>query len=56
MEINKIYLGDCVKIMQSFPGKSIDLIFADPLFNIGINYITLKEIVFIQKVNSEWKI
>lgn len=38
MEINKIYLGDCVKIMQGFPSESIDLIFADPPFNIGMNY------------------
>lgn len=38
MEINKVYLGDCIKIIQSFPDKSVDLVFADPPFNIGINY------------------
>jgi len=38
MEINKIYLGDCIEIMKSFPDKSVDLFFADPPFNIGIKY------------------
>ncbi len=38
MEVNKIYLGDCLKIMKKFPDESIDLVFADPPFNIGIKY------------------
>ena len=38
MEVDKIYLGDCIKIMKEFPNNSIDLIFADPPFNIGIKY------------------
>ena len=38
MEINKIYLGDCIKIMKQLPENSIDLIFADPPFNIGLKY------------------
>ncbi|MCX6164505.1 MAG: site-specific DNA-methyltransferase [Ignavibacteriae bacterium] len=38
MEKNKIYLGDCVKIMDSFKEESVDLIFADPPFNIGLKY------------------
>jgi DNA modification methylase len=35
MEINKVYLGDCIEVMKTLPNKSIDLIFADPPFNIG---------------------
>lgn len=38
MEINKVYLGDCVEIMETLPEKSVDLVFADPPFNIGIKY------------------
>lgn len=38
MEVNKVYLGDCVKTMREFPQNSVDLIFADPPFNIGIKY------------------
>lgn len=38
MEINKAYLGDCIKIMKEFSPNSVDLVFADPPFNIGIKY------------------
>ena len=38
MEINKVYLGDCISIMQHLPEKSVDLVFADPPFNIGLKY------------------
>ena len=38
IEKNKIYLGDCIEIMDSLPKESIDLIFADPPFNIGLKY------------------
>ena len=35
---NKIILGDCVNIMRTMPSGKIDLIFADPPYNIGIKY------------------
>ncbi|MBI4681474.1 MAG: site-specific DNA-methyltransferase [Nitrospirae bacterium] len=38
MEVNKVYLGDCIKIMKGFPSNSADLVCADPPFNIGIKY------------------
>lgn len=38
MEVNEVYLGDCIEIMSTMPDKSIDLVFADPPFNIGIKY------------------
>ncbi len=38
MKLNKVYLGNCIDLMKSFPEKSVDLIFADPPFNIGIKY------------------
>jgi site-specific DNA-methyltransferase (adenine-specific) len=38
MEVNKVHLGDCIEIMKTLPDKSVDLIFADPPFNIGIKY------------------
>ena len=42
MEVDKVYSGDCIDIMRTLPDKSIDLVFADPPFNIGIN-LTFKE-------------
>ncbi len=38
MEINKVQLGDCIEIMREMPNNSVDLIFADPPFNIGLKY------------------
>lgn len=38
MEVNKVYLGDCIEIMKTFPDECIDLIFADPPYNIGMKY------------------
>lgn len=37
---NKILLGDCIEVMKGIPSGSIDLIFADPPYNIGIAYDT----------------
>jgi len=38
MEINKVYLGDCIEIMKTLPNGSVDLVFADPPFNIKAEY------------------
>ena len=38
--VNKIILGDCIKIMKKMPSGKIDLIFADPPYNIGVKYDT----------------
>ena len=29
MELNKVYLGDCLEVMKQIPDKSIDMILAD---------------------------
>jgi site-specific DNA-methyltransferase (adenine-specific) len=36
--INKIILGDSINVMRQIPNESIDLIFADPPYNIGVKY------------------
>lgn len=35
---NRVYTGDCISIMRSWPAGFIDLIFADPPYNIGYRY------------------
>ena len=40
MEVNKIYLGDCLEIMKQLPDKSIDCIITDPPY--GIDYQSKK--------------
>ena len=36
MELNKIYRGDCLSILPSFPPNSVDLVITDPPYGIGI--------------------
>lgn len=38
IKINNVYLDDCVNILNKIDSKSVDLVFADPPFNIGIKY------------------
>ncbi|MEQ9410217.1 MAG: DNA methyltransferase [Fuerstiella sp.] len=37
-ELGKIHNGDCIEGMNSLPAGSVDLVFADPPFNIGYKY------------------
>lgn len=38
MELNQIYQRDCIEGLADIPEGSIDLVFADPPFNIGYKY------------------
>ena len=35
---NDIYTGDCIKLLNDSPEAWVDLVFADPPFNIGYGY------------------
>jgi site-specific DNA-methyltransferase (adenine-specific) len=37
-----IHIGDCIAVMREMPAESVDLIVADPPYNIGIDYGTGK--------------
>jgi len=50
MGINKLYLGDCIKIMSEWPEKKIDLIFADPPYNLSGNGLKWKG----NKTGGDW--
>ncbi len=34
----KVHVGDCIRIMNDWPADSVDLVFADPPYNIGYQY------------------
>src|SRR5262245_16792978 len=36
--MNTIQHGDCIQKMNGLPAESVDLVFADPPFNIGYTY------------------
>jgi site-specific DNA-methyltransferase (adenine-specific) len=33
-----LYQGDCLQLLSALPDESVDLIFADPPFNLGKEY------------------
>ncbi len=37
-ELDQVHQGDCIVAMQRLPEKSVQLVFADPPFNIGYDY------------------
>ena len=43
MNRNEIYLGDCIELLKDMESGSVDLVFADPPFNIGYAYNTYKD-------------
>ena len=43
MELNKIYCGDCLSILPSFPPKSVDMILCDPPYGVNLGYDVYKD-------------
>jgi len=43
MEVNKIYCGDCLEVMEEIPDNFIDLIVTSPPYNCGIDYDIYKD-------------
>src|SRR6266508_4651638 len=38
MRSNEVIEGDCIQVLADLPAGSVDLVFADPPFNIGYQY------------------
>jgi len=36
--LNKVYNGDVMHVLKDLPDESVDMIFGDPDYNVGINY------------------
>ena len=55
LPLNKILKGDCIEIMNSLPAESIDLIFADPPYNLQLkNDLHRPNMTKVAPVNDEW--
>ena len=53
--INKIYRKDCIKMMSELPDKSIDLIFADPPYNLQLKDTLLRpDQTVVEAVDEKW--
>ena len=41
LPLNEIIAGECIEAMRGLPAASIDLIFADPPYNLPVSYTHL---------------
>ena len=54
-KINTIIQSDCIEELKSFPNNSIDLIFADPPYNLQLNgELHRPNQTIVDAVNDEW--
>ncbi len=55
LPLNKILEGSCLEILNSLPEKSVDLIFADPPYNLQLqNELIRPNQTIVDAVNDEW--
>lgn len=55
LQIDRIIHGDCVEVLNSFPEKSVDLIFADPPYNLQLqNTLWRPNMTQVDAVNDQW--
>ncbi|RJP52202.1 MAG: site-specific DNA-methyltransferase [Anaerolineaceae bacterium] len=55
LPLNQIVPGDCVEILNSLPEKSIDLIFADPPYNLQLQQeLWRPNMTRVDAVDDEW--
>ena len=55
LPINKIILGDCSEVLKTLPSQSVDLIFADPPYNLQLTKELLRpNQTPVLAVTDEW--
>lgn len=55
LPVNQILQGDCIQVMDSLPQSSIDLIFADPPYNLQLqNELHRPNMTRVDAVDDDW--
>lgn len=55
LKFDTIYQGDCIDVMNSLPAKSVDVIFADPPYNMQLGGdLCRPDCSRVDAVNDEW--
>lgn len=55
MPLNEVIQGNCIEVLQSLPEKCIDLIFADPPYNLQLrNELLRPNQTVVEGVDDEW--
>ena len=56
LPLNKIIKGNCIKLMKTFPNNSIDVIFADPPYNLQLkNNLSRPDSTKVNGVTEDWE-
>ena len=54
-QANNIIQGDCITLLKKLPDNSVDLIFADPPYNLQLNgELYRPNQTTVDAVNDEW--
>ena len=55
LPVNNILQGDCIEVLRTLPEKSVDLIFADPPYNLQLqNELRRPNMSLVDAVDDEW--
>jgi len=55
LPLNSILQGDTIDLMKSLPSESIDLVFADPPYNLQLNgNLRRPDHTMVKAVNEDW--
>ena len=55
LPLNQIVVGDCIESMNALPANSVDLIFADPPYNLQLGGdLTRPDNSHVDAVNNDW--
>ena len=55
LPLDQVLAGDCIKILNSLPEKSVDLIFADPPYNLQLSQQLFRpNMTLVRGVDDSW--
>ena len=55
LALDRLEVGDCIQLMQKLPAKSVDLIFADPPYNLQLqNELLRPNLTVVDAVDDAW--
>ena len=55
IKLNHIYRGDSINVLKSLPSESVDVVFADPPYNLQLkNELSRPDSSTVSAVNDEW--
>ena len=55
LPLDQVLLGDCVDVLQGLPAESVDLVFADPPYNLQLRQdLWRPNLTLVDRVDDAW--